>query len=147
MICDECKFTRAPHEHRCLNPDRCACKECNETKQYAKLLELQRQKRVLHLVLIEKWFEKILSGEKTEEYRAQVPFWFKRLFKNIRQATSTIMVEWDYVCFTHGYTKNARRFYIEFKGIEIREGKPEWGADPGQVYIVIKLGRIVHKNF
>lgn len=37
MICDECKFTREPHEHRCLG-NGCDCLRCNESKAYGWLL-------------------------------------------------------------------------------------------------------------
>lgn len=29
---------------------------------------------------------------------------------------------------------------LECKGVEIHEGRPEWGAEPGKKYFVIKLG-------
>lgn len=32
---------------------------------------------------------------------------------------------------------------LEHKGIEIRTGKPEWGAEPGKLYFVIKHGAIL----
>lgn len=32
---------------------------------------------------------------------------------------------------------------LEHKGIEIREGNPEWGAESGKIYFVIKHGKII----
>lgn len=37
------------------------------------------------------------------------------------------------------------RFVIQFNGIEIREGKKEWGAKAGEKYFVLKLGEILKK--
>jgi hypothetical protein len=37
-------------------------------------------------------------------------------------------------------------FKIEFKGFEIREGKPEWGAEPGKKYFVMKLGGVIKNS-
>ena len=35
--------------------------------------------KILHLTLKKKWFDMILSGEKTDEYREIKPYWTKRL--------------------------------------------------------------------
>lgn len=32
---------------------------------------------------------------------------------------------------------------LEHKGIEIRTGNPEWGAEPNKLYFVIKHGRFL----
>ena len=39
----------------------------------------ENDKRLLHLVLIRKWWDMIESGEKKEEYRSLTPYWFTRL--------------------------------------------------------------------
>jgi len=44
---------------------------------------------------------------------------------------------------TLGYPKKddtERIIQFEHLGIEIRTGKPEWGAEPNKLYFVIKLG-------
>ena len=33
---------------------------------------------------------------------------------------------------------------LEHKGIEIRTGNPEWGAEPNKLYFVIKHGKIIN---
>lgn len=54
--------------------------------------------RILHLTVTKEWFDKIVSGEKTEEYREIKDYWDKRFvdkhhfFKNF-----------DEVHFTNGY--------------------------------------------
>ena len=47
---------------------------------------------------------------------------------------------------TLGYPKsedNERVLKLEHKGIEIRTGNPEWGAEPNRLYFVIKHGEIL----
>ena len=47
---------------------------------------------------------------------------------------------------TLGYPKSTdtgRILKLYHKGIEIREGDPEWGAEPGKLYFVIKHGKIL----
>ncbi len=47
---------------------------------------------------------------------------------------------------TLGYPKSTdteRILKLEHKGIEIRTGNPEWGAEPNKLYFVIKHGLIV----
>lgn len=50
---------------------------------------------------------------------------------------------------TLGYPKSSdteRILRLEHKGIEIRTGNPEWGAEPGKIYFVIKHGQILSKK-
>jgi len=48
---------------------------------------------------------------------------------------------------TLGYPKStdsSRILKLEHKGIEIREGNPEWGAEKGKLYFVIKHGNFLN---
>jgi hypothetical protein len=50
----------------------------------------------------------------------------------------------DYNVMTLGYPKSTdteRIIHFEHKGIEIRTGNPEWGAEPDKLYFVIKHGK------
>ena len=40
------------------------------------------KKQVLTLTVSKEWYSRILSGEKTEEYRVIKPYWVSRLFQN-----------------------------------------------------------------
>lgn len=54
----------------------------------------------------------------------------------------------DHNVMTLGYPKSTdteRILKLEHKGIEIRTGNPEWGAEPGKLYFVIKHGKILQK--
>ena len=115
--------------------------------------------KVLNLVLKRKWFEMIASGEKTEEYREIKPYWEKRLvdYNGIKRDFRELQLRmilmgrrvdackeyprgFQLVRFYCGYRKGRPSMLLECKGIEFGYGKPEWGAEPGQVYFVIKLG-------
>ena len=112
---------------------------------------------VLHLTLKKQWFDMIASGEKKEEYREIKLYWIKRLIdKNLFDSVPDFM-DWlenpphgvtlglvcnnfNWVQFRNGYSKDASCMLRHFAGLEIREGNPEWGAEPGVKYFVIKLG-------
>ena len=83
----------------------------------------------LHLPIKKQWFDMILSGEKTEEYREIKPYWFARIWgKPI-----------DVVEIRNGYGKSAPSAIFECKGICKGIGKPEWGA-PDKIVYIISLG-------
>lgn len=129
------------------------------------------QTKNLQLSLKTKWFEMTKAGIKKEDYREINPYWYNRLFSNahksklIRQEACdnfrnpNSATRWNFQngyyfkfkmfeqnVMTLGYPKNGdteRILKLEHKGIEIREGNPEWGAEPGKLYFVIKHGRIL----
>ena len=87
---------------------------------------------ILHLTLKKKWFDMILAGVKPEEYREIKPYWNKRLNK-----------KYDAICFKNGYAKDAPQFTIELKEILNGLGIIAWGAPPGQVVYILRLGKIM----
>lgn len=97
--------------------------------------------RVLHLTLKKKWFDMIASGEKKEEYREIKKHWISRLCNNPKQFLDGLQ-DYDYIHFTDGYNR-PRSMNIKCEGIDFGYGKPEWGAEPGKEYFVIKLGGII----
>jgi len=97
----------------------------------------------------------IASGEKKEEYREIKPYWIHRLtwhgFHNcsiydllhFEIYSDVYRHDFDAVCFTNGYAKNAPSFTIELKEIFIGTAKPEWSDNwQGEIF-VIKLGDII----
>jgi hypothetical protein len=104
--------------------------------------------RILHLSLKEKWFCMIVSGEKKEEYREMNDYWKKRLVEsegNLIEPDITFK-RYDVIEFTWGYPKaddTEKRKQFVCNGIEIKEGKTSWGAEPGKRYYVIKIGEII----
>tara|TARA_B100000378_G_scaffold236018_1_gene202715 strand:- start:21586 stop:21957 length:372 start_codon:yes stop_codon:yes gene_type:complete len=108
-------------------------------------------KNTLHLNLRKQWFEMIFLGIKKEEYREMSNYWCSRLGHSYdNESSNWIDGIWygphkcfDTITFSNGYSRDRPRFEIEFKGIEIREGNPEWGAEPGKKYFVLKIGEIL----
>lgn len=98
-------------------------------------------KDTLNLVLKSQWYEMIKAGTKKEEYREITSYWERRLcfFPYDKKQPREFIT----VCFHKGYTKE--KILIECKGIDIGEGRPEWGAKPGQLYFKIKLGKEIKK--
>lgn len=123
----------------------------------------------LQLSLKRKWFEMTKAGIKTEDYREITPYWSKRLIHNLtdvllhkkRHIVNQFIDDKDALDFvttysgkfgfneyetntmTLGYPKSGdteRILKLEHKGIEIRTGNPDWGAEPDKLYFVIKHG-------
>lgn len=122
--------------------------------------------KILHLTLKKKWFDMIESGEKTEEYREIKPYWIRRLVnprmmqdeKIAEEQWADFLINLDPRTFQwirnsfrdvvarNGYGKLAPQWKRDFEGITIGEGRPEWGAEPGKKYFVIKLGERLGKK-
>lgn len=100
--------------------------------------------KILRLTLKKKWFDMSKSRIKKEEYREIKPYWEKRFYRYGSRLHG--FKEWDAIEFTNGYGKNAPRFIIKCKGIEIGFGKPEWGADPNVKCFKLLLGDIVNAS-
>lgn len=88
---------------------------------------------------------------KPEDYRELTSYWFNRLCETTRFGEADF--EWegayykfkkfDYNIMTLGYPKSTdteRILKLEHKGIEIRTGNHEWGAEPDKLYFVILHG-------
>ena len=117
----------------------------------------------LQLSLKKKWFDMTVSGEKTEDYREATPYWCKRLLIEnfnlnegfyINNEVLKMCGFYDFKKFTTnkmtlGYPKStytSRIAEFEHLGIEIREGREEWGAEKGKLYFVIKHGKKLTQN-
>ena len=81
--------------------------------------------RVLHLNLYRKYFDAILSGSKTIEYRDITPYWSKRLEGK----------HYDVIKFRNGYAKVAPEMIVEYRGVDINDGK-----------YAIKLGQVLESK-
>ena len=73
--------------------------------------EVIDNKKVLHLNLYRKYFDEIVSGKKTIEYRDKTPYWTKRLSNK----------NYDYIYFRNGYSKDAPMMLVEYKGVDITD--------------------------
>ena len=107
--------------------------------------ELQRRidkgKRILYLTLTKHWFDLIASGDKTNEYREQKPYWEKRLLE--KDGTPKVF---DIVRFRNGYSKGCPTMDVEFKGITLFNGERRVEEHGYLLYpktIVIELGKVL----
>lgn len=103
--------------------------------------EKRLQKPLFHLNLKSKWYQMIKAGEKKEEYREIKPYWDRvfghaNILINGRYYHPTDVIIW----FANGYRKDRPEMLFECTGLKVSEGRPEWGAEPGQQYYVLSLG-------
>ena len=121
---------------------------------------------MLQLILKRKWFDMISDRIKTEEYREIKPYYLHRLFEDYwgkkidekfikdphffnkfkRQINNlkndplpVFKYKHDDVMFYHGYATDRDKMCCDIESITIGEGNPEWGAEPGKEYFIIKL--------
>lgn len=103
----------------------------------------------LTLTLKRKWFDMILLGIKTVEYREIKEYWTKRFERYFGRYYDFSVPEpekprliWNSqpkeICFRNGYHKDSPSFVAE---CTIREGtgNPEWGAVPDTVYYILEI--------
>lgn len=116
----------------------------------------EAKKNVLNLVVSKQWFDMIVAGEKTEEYRAIKSYWINRLLqakyrgsdeyrkvtmhpefdmlisnsklKELLEKKTAEFIPYTYVRFFHGYAK--KRPWIEKEIESISIGKPKKGMCP-----------------
>jgi hypothetical protein len=121
--------------------------------------------KTLKLVLKKQWYDMIASGEKNEEYREITDHYKTLLCRKFKIDPALVdghhhsclykkdcsycmsrpdrpifQRYYDGVTFYLGYATDRPEMTFKMKGIYIGEGKPEWGAEPGKKYFVIKLG-------
>ncbi len=101
---------------------------------------------MLTLQIKRKWFDMIVSGEKKEEYREIKPYYTKR-FQTIglldRYGLPTISIE--KVVLKNGYSSDSKQALVDVI-IDIRQGKPEWGAEPNKEYYCLLIKKVCLHN-
>jgi len=90
--------------------------------------------KILHLTLKKEYFDQILCGKKTSEYREYKTFWVTRLMNN-----DGSFKHYDLIRFKNGYHKDAPTMLLEFTGIKII-------SDYGSKYFEIALGNIIEQS-
>ncbi len=87
--------------------------------------------RTLILPLKRRWFEQILGGQKSFEYRLKNAYWTKRL----------VGKHYDRVIFMLGYPKRddtARRIVAPYRGYVMKTvTSDEWGNKPQKVFAIL----------
>lgn len=129
--------------------------------------------KILKLTLCRKWFDMILRGEKTEEYRDVKVFWTRRFMRSYdvdsvccprywEDATNAILTgtvkeehfdiefkEYDAIEFYRGapyFGQELPRMLVERRGVFAGYGRPELGAPEDRMVFVNKLGRILETH-
>ena len=98
---------------------------------------------MLTLPIKKKWFDMILSGEKKEEYREIKDYWFVR-FQDAIGSYDYLAFECTGVSlgfrvrFRNGYKPDSPSFDADVH-LEMRTGRPEWGAEPNRLYYVLVI--------
>ena len=82
--------------------------------------------KILHLNLFRKYFDEIVEGTKTIEFRDKTDYWKKRLENR----------EYDVIKFRNGYAKDAPTMLVEYKGYNIIDGVYE-----------LYLGKIIEVSY
>lgn len=104
---------------------------------------------MLVLPIKRKWFDMIVSGEKTEEYREIKPYYDVRfesvfgcqwLFRGIKGIGDMEPPKKE-IIFRNGYSRTARQIKA-LCTLAIGKGKPEWGAEPEATYYVLHIIKI-----
>lgn len=97
---------------------------------------------MLILPIKKKWFDMIASRKKTEEYREIKPYYRKRFeTMGLLDVYGLPVVNKVWVIFRNGYSTKSPQIDAEVT-LDIKEGRPEWGAEPGVEYYVLKILRI-----
>ena len=109
------------------------------------------EKKVLTLTVSKQWYDMIVAGEKTEEYREIKPYLVARLFQNNSNIVDMkylasglagrtdlfkkyigeqriVLKQYTHVLFINGYRKDSPRIEKEIASISI--GKPKKGLCP-----------------
>ena len=107
---------------------------------------------MLILPIKKQWYYMILSGEKKEEYREIKPYYSKR-FANKGLITAHNFdggdtkyevfperpwLETLEIMFRNGYSADSPSF-VAVCTVNTGYGNPDWGAEPGKEYYVLKI--------
>lgn len=103
------------------------------------------KKNELHLIVFKKWYDKIVSGEKPEEYRQFTDYWIKRLC--ILDGDTIIGTkEFDTVKLHCGYTSTHVVFEKPEIFIDTFEKVIPEGVDKGSTVFTITLPKMIFKS-
>lgn len=128
--------------------------------------------KTLKLTIKKKWFDMIIQGEKTSEYREIKDHWCRRFLffkdeievqayeefisllrapivspvglKELFEDYSVAFRSYDLVEFTNGYGNDKPQVIFECRGITIGKGNVKWGA-PAEDVFIIQLGKEVSR--
>ena len=103
---------------------------------------------MLILPIKKQWFDMIFSGKKKEEYREIKPYYTTRFINAGILDPDTLEPYNDStisIMFRNGYSSNSPAFVVQ-ASLKIKEGNPEWGAEPGVKYYTLVIENIISKQ-
>lgn len=90
-----------------------------------------------------KWFKKLLTGEKGEEYREIKPYYNSRFVNaGLLNADLTPSGKNQHVLFRNGYSAKSPCFEAVVR-LDVGIGLPLWGAVPGKKCYILKMVKIM----
>lgn len=94
---------------------------------------------MLILPIKRKWFDMILAGDKKEEYREVKPYYRSRFMNyGLLDPYGLPSLLERRIILRNGYSASSPEITVKVR-LDIREGKPEWGAKPGIEYYVLEI--------
>lgn len=106
-------------------------------------------KKVLTLSVKKEWFDKILSGEKKEEYREIKEYWLGRLFNFVPTPFAKYVFDdvgispksFTHVLFINGYGDDKPRVEKKIESIDIDRPQKGWCPNDflGKEFFVIRF--------
>jgi len=100
-------------------------------------------KKILKLTIKKQWFDLILSGKKTHEYREVKKHWDSRLYKNRN------LIMYDEILFINGYGAHRPYMLVKFNNVKKVNGNIV-GANNEilnkEEYYKISLGKVVQSG-
>lgn len=104
-------------------------------------------KRLVGMPVFNPIFSKKEWEELCEDFKEGVGVGYNNEIEVIIEGHNLNFKKFTQNTMTLGYPKSGdkeRILKLEHAGIEIRTGNPEWGAEPGKLYFVIKHGKIIN---
>lgn len=98
---------------------------------------------MITLILKRKWFDKLFSGEKEEDYRDIKPYYTTRVQNVLGKEKMSLLLQGKEVLlgevvFKLGYKRDACSF-TEMTTVRIGKGNPKWGADGTRDQYIFRL--------
>lgn len=106
------------------------------------------KKDVLYLTIKKVFFDQIISGDKTEEYRDPTDYWIRRLMYVDKNDNVTGFKPFKYVRLCVGYNKDREEALVEIKSIKLFEFVKDIpaGFEKGDTMFTIALSKVIWKK-
>ena len=97
--------------------------ESIEIARFCLNMKKQLEKRILDLPIERFFFDQILAGTKTEEFRDRTEYWKTRLEGR----------DYDEIRFRAGYKPDSPKMFVEFRGVKILSDENSYAIQLGKI--------------